>query len=1129
MISNLARGVDQGLTLKHFSWQQAKVRGLATLLFLVLVTQSSAEKYTPLVSFSGRNVPLQTVFKSLEKQTGLTFFYNNALIKDLRPVTVEFKSITIEEALTQLLKNASLQFYQSGTTIFIVKKNENLGSSSVGPSSRVDEKNSLEVKGRVTNQQGEILSGATVAVRNTNNLTLTDEKGMFDLKNLAPIAILEITYQGYQRKDVQASGGAVMEIQMEMAENKLDEVQVIAYGSTSARLNVGDVTTVKAAEIEKQPVNNPLLALEGAVPGMVISQTTGYPGTGIEIYLRGINSIANGIEPLFVIDGVPYSANTPAGNLFGPGILGGGGSNTGNGNPFEYINPADIESINILKDADATAIYGSRGANGVILITTKKGKVGRTNVDINYQSGVGKMPRKMRLLNTEQYLIMRHEAFANDKTLPNPASDFDLTLWDTTRYTDWQKILLGGADHYNDAQVAISGGNQNTQFLFGTGFHRETTVFPGDFNYQKGSFHLNLNNISPDKRFTISFSGLYTVDKNVLPTDDPVLAALTISPDAPPLWKRDGSINWAPGPSGNSSWPNENIAARLKNHNTGSASNLVANTVINYLLCQGLEVKASVGYTNGTESWVRPLPLTTFDPGIRQKEQRMSDFANGISDSWVIEPQLLYRGDIMGGILSALIGTSVQKNDNSQQALEASGYSSDEQLNSLQAATTISLVGTRYSVYRYNAAFGRIGYNWHTKYLISLTARRDGSSRFGPDNQFHDFWSAGAGWIFSSEKFVKKVFPILSYGKIRGSYGTTGSDQISDYTFMDLYSTVPDITLPYQGSLGIYPTRIFTPDLAWEETRKAELGLELGFFDDRLLVNGSVYLNRSSNQLTGYSLPTISGFTEVSRNLNAVLQNIGSELTLQTVNVKSKSFTWTSNLNVSVNRNKLVSGAPGLSSFISEKIGHPIGIGFLYHYLGVDPLTGVNLFADVHGKPTSKPDPNTDMTQIVDGSPGFLGGLRNTITYKGLQLDVFFQFVERRHVYTYLSNYIPGFFGDGPGGNQPVNVLARWQKPGDVTNVPKFSEDFSLLNSYTIGHTSDLAYGDRSYVRLKNASVYWQVPGKWRGGSLKNMKVFVQGQNLFTITKYRGLDPESGGASALPPLRVITAGLSLSI
>jgi len=1128
MISNLVRGLGQGLRTKNVSWQKVTVKGLATLLFVVISTQSSAERYSPIVSFSGRNVPLRTVLKSFEKQTGLTFFYNNALIKDLRPVTVEFKSVPLEEALTQLLKNASLEFYESGRTIFIVKKNENLAPSLNVLPSTLSEKISVEVKGRVTNQRGEILAGATVVVRNTNKLTLTDQKGMFELKNIPLTSTLEITYQGYQRKDVQASEDAVMEIQMTVAENKLDEVQVIAYGSTSARLNVGNVTTVKAAEIEKQPVNNPLLALEGQVPGLFILQTSGYPGTGVQILLRGLNSISNGITPLYIIDGVPYSASTAAAHLFGESVV--GSSNDGTGNPFDYINPGDIESINVLKDADATAIYGSRGANGVILITTKRGKQGSTRVDVNYQSGVGMMAEKMHLLTTQQYLLMRHEAFANDIASPNASSDFDLTLWDTARNIDWQNVLLGGKDKYDDAQGTISGGNENTQFLFGAGFHRETTVFPVDFHDEKGSIHFNLNNTSSNKRFKVSFTGLYMVDKNILPITDPTTAALTLSPDAPSLWNRDRSINWVPGPSGNSSWPSGSIAALLSGHDNVSANNLVANGVISYLILPGLEIKSSLGYTNSTVARVIPVPLTMVDPAIRQKEQRQSSFSNGASDSWVIEPQLVYTRNIMGGVVNALIGTTIEKDDNNGQALQGKGYSSDEQLNSLQAATTVTLISTEYSMYRYNAAFGRLAYNLHNKYLINLTSRRDGSSRFGPENQFHDFWSAGAGWIFSSENFIRKALPVLSYGKVRASYGTTGSDQVGDYTFMDLYSTISNISLPYQGTLGIYPTRIFTPNLAWEKTAKAEGGLELGFFNDRILLNGSFYLNRSSNQLIGYALPSISGFSQVSRNLDAVLQNKGWELTLQTVNISRKAFRWTTNLNVSINHNKLVSGAPGLSSYLTEKIGHPINVGFFYHYLGVDPITGVNQFADVNGKPTDNPNPNADMTQIVDPSPGYLGGLKNTITYRGFQLDFLFQFVQQPHVLSYISNFIPGYFGNNYGGNQPVGVLTRWRKPGDVTMVPRFSENYSLLNSFYYGIVSDHDFSDGSYFRLKNASIYWQLPPKWRTkASLENAKLFIQGQNLLMITKYKGLDPESMTSSNLPPLRVITAGVVVSI
>lgn len=1110
--------------LRCLSPRTLQTISLVAMLFAMCMSVN-ANANSQVVSFKGKNVPLQTVLISFEKQTGLSFFYNYALLKDAKPVTLDVRNVPLENVLHQILTGEGLSFYISGKTVFVVKVETTEKVNRAGSSS------SPAITGTVVSENGGVLQGATVEIVELNIKGITGSEGEFDFKKLPDGKYhLAITYVGYERylTQITVSDNPIkLFVSMQHSSNSLDNVQVIAYGTTTQRFNTGDVATVKAEDIEKQPVNNPLLALEGRVPGMFITQVTGFPGTGVQVQLRGINSISKGIDPLYIIDGVPYSSSTSSGGLYGNTI--GGFSNTGSSNPFDYINPADIESINVLKDADATAIYGSRGANGVILITTKKGKAGRTKVDINYQSGLGKVPEKIHLLDTRQYLQMRHESFTNDNATPNPATDFDLTLWDTTRNIDWQKVLLGGTDHYNDIEAIVSGGTEKTQFLIGAGFHSETTVFPADYHDQKGSLHFALNNESTNKRFKISLTGLYTVDRNLLPLYDLTHEAMTLSPDAPPLYNADGSINWAPSSSGSSSWLQYSPAAQLALHDKVSDNNLVSNAVIAYTLLPGLDIKSSFGYTNVQMTGNNAIPLAFFDPAIRSAKQRIADFTQSISSSWIIEPQLTYARNLGGGSLNALIGFTIQQNNTNGQSLEGAGYNSDLELNNIQGATSIAVIGSINSIYKYNAGFGRVGYNWQNKYLINITGRRDGSSRFGPENQFHDFWAVGAGWLFSNEQFIKLAFPVLSHGKLRGSYGITGSDQVGDYTFMDLYTTVPNIGVPYQGARGLYPSRIFTPNLAWEETRKLEGGLELGFFKDRVVVTGSYYYNRSSNQLIGYSLPSITGFTQVSRNLNAIVQNRGAEFELKTINIIGKDFRWTTGFNISVNRNTLAQGIKGLDPYLAQKVGHPLAVSFTYAYLGVDPLTGVNQFADRHGQPTNNPNPNTDMAKVIDPSPAYYGGIQNSIRYKGFQLDFLFQFINKPNALIYEFNYIPGFFAT-PGGNQPIDVLGRWQRPGDVTNVARFSQNSALLTSYTYGQQSNQIFGDASYIRLKNASLSWQVPDRWkRKAAMQNIRLFIQGQNLLTFTRYRGLDPETMSSFTLPPLRVITAGINMTL
>jgi TonB-linked SusC/RagA family outer membrane protein len=1092
---------------------------LAIFLLLIVCTHATARGYSQLVSFTGRNVPLQTVFNSLEKQTGMVFFYNYSLLKDTKPVTAEFKNVPLEIALNQVLKDQGLDFYESGKTIFIIKKQletspHNITESVAGEIILID------VKGKVMNQQGEPLPGATVAIKDGKKITLTDDKGMFELRKIPSKAILEVTYQGYQKKDVQIITGEMIQVEMELAKSKLDEVQVIAYGNTTQRLSTGDQTTIKATEIETEPVSNPILALEGRVPGMFIMQNSGLPGSAsmVQVQIRGTNSLQHAGDPLYIVDGVPYVSETLTGGGSGAILL-----NT-SGNPFNFLNPADIESITVLKDADATSIYGSRGANGVILITTKKGKDANTRIDINAQNGVGQVGHFIKLLNLRQYLDMRYEAFRNDGAIPNPNADFDLTLWDTTKNTDWQKELIGGTGHYNDIQTSFAGGNATTQFLLGGSFHTETTVFPGDWNDRKGSLHFTINNSTFQNRLKVFFSGNFIVDENDLGQVDLTQTALLLPPDAPKPVNSDGTLNWAPDAQGATTWPSaiNPIAVNASKFNV-TTDNLIGKASISYQVIPGCEIKTAMGYTNMQNNSFSDVPFAELDPSTWSYSQRNSRFGNNKIESWIVEPQASYSKDIANGLVTALIGTTIEQNTSQGQVYNASGFSSDLLMSNILAATTITAVSNTYNLYKYNAIFGRLNYDWRDSYLINLVIRRDGSSRFGPDNRFSNFYSGAGAWIFSKMALIQKNFPALSYGKIRASYGTTGNDQIGDYSYLDLYNSIANIGVPYQGVNGLRPTSLYTPNLQWELTRKMEAGLETGFFKDRVLFTLSYYFNRSSNQLLYYPLPSITGFTSVEENLPAIVQNTGTEIELSTVNLKKKNFRWTTSFNLSTNRNTLERIAPGLGGYFPELVGRSLRTIVLYHFAGVNPITGINQFQDSHGDLVSQPNAATDKIVFFDYNPKFYGGLQNSVIYKNFQLDILFQFVKQ-------ANMGYPFFGmPGVEANEPEAVLKRWQKPGDVTTLEKFSQNGSLIISNTYGQQSDQCYGDASYIRLKNVSLSYELrESAVHRLHLQSAHIFIHAQNLFTITNYSGLDPETLSITSLPPLRVITAGVQVT-
>jgi len=1100
---------------------------LTVSLITILIIQANAEaRSQERITLTIKNAPLEVILKEITKQTSYQCIFPEQFKQIANRVDISVSNATLEEVLAICFKDQPFTFTIVKKIIIVKQKESKPTNTKIVSTSLVYSK----IHGQVTNEKGEPLAGASVQIKGTNRGIATGKDGNFEIDQIPPNATLIISFTGYADKEIKINSKDFITIVLSISANPLDAIQVIAYGTVSKRLNTGNVTTVKAADIEKQPVNNPLLALEGRVPGMFITQSTGLPGSAVKVQIRGQNSISNGNDPLYIIDGVPYTSQNIS---FGIGYLlgnsGTGGGYFSPGNPFSYINPADIESVEILKDADATAIYGSRGANGVILITTKKGRSGATKEDINIQSGWGKVARKMKLLETRQYLAMRREAFKNDGATPNPNADYDLTLWDTTRNVDWQKELIGGTAQYNDMQASVYGGNTNTQFLIGAGYHRETTVFPANFNDQKGSVHFNISNISPDKKFQILLSGVYTIDNNKLSGYDLTDQALKLPPNAPKLYKHDGSLNWEPNASGTSTWQYNNPAAMLLLGYKTITNNLVSNAVLSYEIIPHLQIKSSLGYTNMQTNGVQTIPLEVYDPSTWSYKQRSTTFANGNIHSWIIEPQLSYSKLFKKGEITVLAGATIQQNGSSGQEIVASGFNSDLVMEDIASATIITPYTRATSAYKYAAVFNRFNFNWDDKYLVNLTARRDGSSRFGPANQFHNFGAIGLGWIFSNEQLIIRTIPFLSYGKLRASYGTTGSDQVGDYTFMDLYNSA-NTGVPYLGTVGVSPSRIFTPDLAWEETKKLEAGLELGFLNDRILFTTSFYRNQSSNQLMAYSLPAITGFTSVEKNLDALVQNKGWEFELRTININRKTFRWVSSLNVSINRNKLVSGVGVLDAYYQKLLGHPLQSRFVYHYLGVDPISGLYQIADSHGGPITAPNPLTDATVLIDLTPRFYGGFQNSLSYKGLQLDFLFQFTKQPAWQQYLYNYVPGFFTSSSGSNQPVTVLNRWQQPGDVKSIQKFSQDYSEFNAWNNAQQSDQSYGDASYIRLKNMSLSWQLPGQWKKTlHLQNARVYVQGQNLLTITRFQGLDPENKSPTYLPPLRVITLGIQTTL
>jgi TonB-dependent starch-binding outer membrane protein SusC len=1100
------------------------VMRLTAFLLLAGMLQVSARGLAQTVTYSAKAAPLAQVLLAIEKQTGYNIFYNDADLAGTNPVTVDLKGVPMADAIREVLAGQGLRFELQGNTVSISRVVAAVAPAAAPPG---------EVHGRVTDSTGAPLEGVNVRVEGTKRGTVTGANGEFVLKSVPPDAELVFSSVGYEVRIVKLGGRQDIRVEMHIASQSLvDAVVYKGYYTTTERLNTGDVTMVKGETINEQPVTDPILALEGRVPGLYIQQTSGAPGAYSTIRIMGQNSIANGNDPLYIIDGVPFSSvSLSSTSMTGGAIPGPAGSisnvNGGGLSPFNNLNPADIESIEVLKDADATAIYGSRGANGVILITTKKGKAGATRLDMNVYSGSGEVTRMLRLLNTSQYLEMRREAFHNDGlTVPSitttPTDDnYDIDgWWDTTRYTNWQKVLIGNPANFTNAQASVSGGSPNTQFVVGGGYSKQGTTFIGDFSDQKASARVNLTHASTDQRFHLQMGASYVYDNNDLPSTD-FTGSATLAPDAPTLHNGNGTINWALYDGTNTFL---NPAAVTLRSSKAASNSLISSLNLSYEMLPGLQLKTALGYNKEEMNQTYLSPATEDPPPYNNPEYSETFFANTSFTTWILEPQLSYRHKMGLGRIEALVGSTFQQNVHNSLTQYAEGFSSDALITDPLAASTIGLAGDYYTLYRYDAIYGRLGYNFEEKYIVNLTARRDGSSRFGPAKQFGNFEAAGIGWIFSKERFFANNFPTLSFGKLRASYGTTGNDQITDYQFLSTYTPSSST---YEGVSGLYPTGPTNPYFAWELVKKLEGGLDLGFFKDRILIAATYYRNRTGNQLVGYILPLVTGFGNVQANLPAEVQNSGVEFSLNTINIKSKDFSWTMSANLTVPSSKLlafpgINNTPYSNSYI---VGKSLFVRQVDHFTGVNPQTGLYSFATKNAN--GRPSASLDRVVTKPITQRFYGGIQNSFTYKGFQLNIFVQYVNQLgfNYQKSINTAAPGYINQ----NEPTAVLGRWTAPGDLAAIERFGTTSTVNNLYSYLVSSDRVITDASFLRLKNLALSYALPGVWKDRlHLQNVRIYLQCQNLFTITHYLGLDPETAGL-ALPPLRMITGGLQVNL
>lgn len=1076
-----------------------KVKWLILALCTVFFSLLAHTGYSQKLTLSFKNAPLATVLHKIEKQTDYQFLFFDSDLKQAKAVTIEVNNTDLKKVLQQCFEGQPYTYKIVDKTIVI-----KLSKAPTKLPANTD--STISIKGRLINGSGEPITGASIQLLKTKAGTVSDDLGNFKIPSVSDKAVVIINALGYAPVTMQLFSGHFHElpssarsdsasgslplllsnhadsllIRMAESTNSLDKVQIVAYGQTLKRFQTGSISSIKKEDIERQPVNNLASALQGMVAGLEVSNNSGVPGDEVQIRIRGINSI-NGGSPLILIDNVPADINTVA--------------------------PADVESVEVLKDAAATAIYGARGSNGVLLITTKKGKIGKGKVGLHAYQSLTAPTRLTPTLNSQQYLELRKEAYKNDNVNYTPTTAPDLFL-DSTVNTDWADKLYKVASA-EDYQVNFSGGNEDLQYYFSGGMRNENSTMLGPWKNNRYNLRTSIDaRISQRVRaggsLAYTYINNYTFNNAIAPI---LYYALPLIPF------EDASGN----PNLQAYYPSTNPNRFLTTYTKSHSNNVMGNLYVDYKMLDGLDFRTDGNFTSSTNQYMLFSPSTA---NIAEDPSNFGNYQNGNNISINVEPKLSYErkfGEHAFKLLAA--GTYRSSNVTSYSMQMSNPSNAIDDLNTPDMGTVTSRDYSE-EPYRFASIFGRLNYRYKNKYLLEGVIRRDGSSRFGPENKFGTFWSLAGGYIFSQEPFIKDLLGSKFFGKLRVSYGTTGTDQIGSFRYI---ANSPQVSIPYMDQTTLYVGNLANPELKWEETKKFDVGLDLNLLNDRVNLTADYYSSNTNGMLYTDFLSRVTGFGSIVRNLPGLVRNTGFELQLNTTPVKTQDWRWNTAFNISFIKNKLVS-LPALSdaTFAAKyvyQVGKPLDLIWGLKYQGVDPETGLAKFQDVdnNGKILTY---SPDYQVIGKRLPDFFGGWTNNISYKKFDLNLFAQFVNGiTKGYTFIS-------GIGSPYNLPLEALNRWQKPGDITNIPRAAAPGTVAAAINNNIAqSDFAYDDASYIRIKNITLSYSFDKINK--AISKLQLYLTGYNLFTITKFKGDDPE-GGPNLVPMSKIYTLGINVT-
>lgn len=1052
--------------------KQEKITGRRLLLALMLgvTTMASAQR----ISLSLEDARVEQVLEEITKQTGLSLAYSNQVVDLNRKVSLHVTDTELAQVLQQLTAGTKIAYEVRDGKIYLFERGQR--------ATALLQQTKKKITGTVVDAQGEPIIGANIVEKGTSNGTITDLAGNFSLQ-VATVATLEVSYIGYKTAEVKPAGQDNLQIVLHEDSESLDEVVVVGYGTMRKRDLTGAMTQVKAETMQAYTVSNPIQALQGRVPGVTIRNNTGAPEGNFTIRVRGTNSIQGGNDPLYVVDGMPVNPSS--------------------------INSQDIESVEVLKDASATAIYGSRGANGVILITTKRGKTGASNVTYDGSWGVQSLIKKIDVLDASEWATLVNEQQLNDVGkayfTPEQVAAFG-------KGTDWQDLVYSSAPVQNH-NLTVSSGNERTQVLMsGSLMLREGIVAPSAYN--KYNLRGNINhkfNEHLDAQLIMSYARTAKRTRNNAGGNrgGTIHSAAIAAPPTLKPYNEDGSYNNLMTAYPFLSNALINPINRINEQDSRTKANLInTNTALTYRPIKGLSLKASIGIEN---------------LDYRQDDYTTSKHLNGTNSASVGQTNELtiinenianynttisenHRIDLTGGF-------TYQQYESKYMGMSGNQFISDTPgSDQIGSAENFGTPSTSYSKWVLMSYLARANYSYKGRYIATVSFRADGSSRYSDGDKWGYFPAAALAWRISDEPFLREV-DAISDMKFRLGYGETGSTAISPYATLNMLSQGKT---PINGSVATFyaaSTRL-PSNLKWETTAQWNVGVDLSLFKSRLRITADYYKKMTRDLLNTVSLPGSTGYDTTIRNIGK-MGNQGVELLVEGEVFQTKDFTWTLSANFALNRNKVEKlyggkdvygggiGVAYIEDFVNlVREGEPLGVFYTYKEAGYDE-NGDLKYEDRDGNGILN---NDDKFITGNPHPDFTYGLNSDIRWKDFEFSFFFQGSQGNDVFNIGETANLDY---GVNLNVRRDVLYSHWRANNTAEQNAAAKYPKITNKLTMNY-SDRYVEDGSYLRLKNISVGYNLPvRKWAVGDwLKGVKIYASAQNLLTFTGYSGRDPE---------------------